>query len=261
MKVFLTVILACIGLISLFSELDLAALEIYDETFDRAVYSFALAKGLNAIISVLQSSEVNLSFFVGATIGIGQILDPVNDLVERFSMIMLISSVSLGVQHLLLILGKSLFLKFLLALFTTIVIVGIWVKKLEASFIFRISIKIVALLIILRFGAVIFIYANQALYNEVYAHQYQTSSTYIDGYKSNLETLKQDQKRLSSSLSKLESKSEIFSKKVIELITIFVVTTILFPLLFIWFFIILFRFIFNIKINYDIIPSLKIQGN
>ena len=257
MKIFLTIILLAISLLSLYSQVDTNAIEIYDETFDRAVYSFALAKGLNAIISVLQSSEVNLSFFVGATVGIGQILDPINDLVERFSMIMLISSVSLGVQHLLLLFSKSMFIKVLLIVSASIVAIGIWVKKLEASAILSVFIKVLFLLIILRFGAVVFVHSNHFLYNEVYAGEYKTSSIYVSKYKSNLEVLQQDQKKLASSLSKLESKSEAFSKKVIKLITIFVVTTILFPLMFLWFFIFLLRLVFSIKIDYAIIFSIQ----
>jgi hypothetical protein len=253
-------LLLFVSLASFLSEVDATALQIYDETFDRAVYSFALAKGLNAIISVLQSSEVNLSFFVGATVGIGQILDPINDLVERFSMIMLISSVSLGVQHLLLLLAKSMFLKVVLAFSASIVMLGIWNKKLQGVFIVSMFVKIVLLLIILRFGAVVFIHSNHILYNEVYAVEYKTSSEYISNYKSNLELVQQDQKKLASSLSKLEEKSEIFSKKVIKIITIFVITTVLFPLMFVWFFIMLFRFIFTMKMDYDIILPLKYKG-
>lgn len=257
MKIFLTFILVVVALCSLFVEIDKSAFLIYNESFDRAIYSFALAKGLNAIISVLQSSEVNLSFFVGATIGIGQVLDPINDLVERFSMIMLISSVSLGVQHLLLLMGKSMFVKVLLLLSAVIVIIGIWVKKFNISVIFNFVFKLLLLLIVLRFGAVVFIHANEILYNKVYATEYKESSDFIDRYKSNLEVLQKDQKRLASSLPQLESRSETFSKKVIKLITIFVVTTILFPLFFIWIFLYLMRFIFHVKIDYGIISQLK----
>ena len=148
MKIFLTIFLVLLSMISLYSELDNAALKIYDETFDRAIYSFALAKGLNAVISVLQSSEVNLSFFVGATIGIGQILDPLNDLVERFSAIMLVASISLGVQHLLLIISKSIFVKILLIVFAIMSIFFIWMKKFQTSYALKMSMKLVLVLLV-----------------------------------------------------------------------------------------------------------------
>jgi len=261
MRVFLTVFLLALSLLSWVSGVDESALEIYNETFDRAVYSFALAKGLNAVISVLQSSEVNLSFFVGATIGVGQILDPINDLVERFSMIMLISSISLGVQHLLLLLANTMFLKVVLGLSTLIVLFGIWRRKLFGSNAFAFFMKMVILLIVLRFFAVVSIHANYFLYNELYAQEYQNSTKYISEYKSNLEILQQDQKQLKSALTRLERKSELFSKEVIQLITIFIITTVLFPLIFIWFFMLLLRLIFSMKVDYDIILFNKIKGN
>ena len=48
---------------------------------------------------------------VGVTLSIGELLDPFNDMVERFSWVMLLTSVSLGIQKILLIFGGKLFLK------------------------------------------------------------------------------------------------------------------------------------------------------
>jgi hypothetical protein len=256
MRVFLSVVLVLVSVISLFSVVDENAIALYDETFQRAIYSFALAKGLNAVISVLQSSEVSLGFVVGATLGVGQVLDPINDLVERFSMIMLISSISLGVQHLLLILGKSVFIKVALALFAFVVMIALWVKKIQASVAFVWGVKIVALLFLLRFGAVIFVYSNHFLYQEVYAKEYQSASEFINNYKFDLQRLEQEQKVVDSSLGKLQDKSEVFSSKVIKLATIFIVSTVLFPLAYLWLFVLLIRLIITKKLTYDIITPL-----
>ncbi len=253
MKIFLTVLLVFFGLLSLFVSVDESALDIYNESFDRAVYSFALAKGLNAVISVLQSTEISANFIVGSTMGIGQILDPMNDLVERFSWIMLASSVSIGVQHLLLILGKSLFIKVALSVSIILSLVSIWVKKLHFSFSFILSLKIVFLLLVLRFGAVVFIYGTQLFYNQVYAQDFQNSTNFINGYKTEL-ILVQKQKNIKNIEQfwvDMKQKMEDFSKKVIKLITIFVVTTVLFPLLFLWFTFILIRWIFGLKYDSD----------
>ncbi len=59
----------------------------------------AIARGFNGIISVAQGTEVAIQpVGVGVTLTIGEILDPLNDLVERFSALALIASVSLGLQ-------------------------------------------------------------------------------------------------------------------------------------------------------------------
>ena len=74
-----------------------------DSAFNRALVSFALARGLNGVISVAQGTEIAIQpAGVGINFAPGEILDPVNDLVERFSWIMLLASSSLGVQKVLL---------------------------------------------------------------------------------------------------------------------------------------------------------------
>lgn len=249
MKILITLLLIVISFFSLFTTIDESVMIIYSENFDRAVYSFAIAKGLNAIISVLQSSEVSASFFVGATVGIGQILDPINDLVERFSWVMLVSSVSIGMQHLLLVLGKSMFIKILLLVSVLFTLLCLWMRKLDKSMIFVFSIKLFIFLFILRFGAVIFMYTTQFVYQEVYSKQYESSNKYIQAYNDDLRVIQKNKTEFESLWTKLKDKTEMFSKKVIELITIFVVTTIVFPLLFLWFFVLLIRLIFNIRLE------------
>lgn len=249
MKIFLSVLLLMIALLSLYAQIDESAMEIYKETFNRAVYSFALVKGLNALISVIQSTEINVSLFIGATVGVGQVLDPINDLVERFSVVMLISSVSIGIQNLLLLFGKSMFIKITLIIFSFLVLVSLWFEKLRTTQMFFFSVKFVMLLFILRFGAVIFIYTTQYVYQDVYLEEYNSSNKYIQVYKNDLELIKDNKENMDSLVVQLKNKTEEFSKKVINLITIFVVTTILFPLLFAWFFLFLIKLIFNMKFD------------
>lgn len=74
-----------------------------DNAFKRALVGYALARGLNGAISVAQGTEVAIQpAGVGVNFTPGQILDPVNDLVERFSWIMMLASSSLGIQKVLL---------------------------------------------------------------------------------------------------------------------------------------------------------------
>ncbi len=249
MKIFLSALLVIIALFSILVDVDESAIKLYYESFDRAVYSFALAKGLNAVISVIQSSEINVSFFVGATVGLGEILDPLNDMVERFSWVMLMSSVSIGIQHLLLILGKSMFIKAALIISSVVTLTIMWVKKLHNSTAVLLILKIFVLLFVLRFGAVIFVYTNESFYNNIYADNYKNSTAFISDYKEDLEEIQKEKKELDSYWSDFENKMDAFSKKVIKLITIFIVTTVIFPLLFLWFLIILIRWVFNLKFD------------
>jgi len=77
--------------------------EHVDTAFKRALAAAAIARGLNGVISVAQGTELGIQpAGVGVNFTPGEILDPVNDLVERFSWIMLLASSSLGVQKVLL---------------------------------------------------------------------------------------------------------------------------------------------------------------
>ncbi len=69
---------------------------------ERALITAAIARGLNGVISVAQGTEIAIQpIGVGVTITAGEILDPLNDLVERFSWLALVASASLGTQLLL----------------------------------------------------------------------------------------------------------------------------------------------------------------
>ena len=76
-----------------------------DEALVKATASFAVARGLNGVITVFQESSISAGVVVGGSVAVGQVLDPVNDLIEYFSWVMLFSIVSLGVQKLLLVIG------------------------------------------------------------------------------------------------------------------------------------------------------------
>ena len=87
--------------------LDNLATSQADAGLKRAIASFATARALNAVISVVQGTEVSGGVVVGVTLAPGQALDPVNDLVEQFSALMLAASVAFGAQILLMKIGAT----------------------------------------------------------------------------------------------------------------------------------------------------------
>ena len=79
--------------------LDSSASRYVEAGLKRALVSFAAARTLNAVISVVQGTQVDVQpGGVGMTFTPGQVLDPINDLVEQFSLLMLAASVAFGVQ-------------------------------------------------------------------------------------------------------------------------------------------------------------------
>jgi hypothetical protein len=131
-----------------------------------------------------------------------------------------------------------------------------WIKKMRIAWAFVFGLKIIFLLLVLRFGAITFLYTTQTFYNHVYLEQYTSSTTFINEYKSDLELIPKNEKNFEKYLDRFKNKMELLSKEVIKQITIFVVTTILFPLIFLWFFMFLIRFIYGLKFDSDRIVAL-----
>ena len=100
------ILLAALVACSWFSPFDSIATEKIDAGLKRALVSFATARGLNAAISVLQGTNIAVEpAGIGVTLAPGEVLDPLNDLIESFSNLMLIASVSFGIQHVLISIG------------------------------------------------------------------------------------------------------------------------------------------------------------
>ena len=70
-----------------------------NETTQKIIISYASARGINALISVIQDSELTLGTpIAGVNIALGEALDPLNDIVERLSTVLMYSTVSLVLQ-------------------------------------------------------------------------------------------------------------------------------------------------------------------
>ena len=109
----IALLLGCLALVALtwFSPVDSSAEATVDAGLKRAFAAFAVARGMNAAISMLQGTEISVGLGVNATLSVGEVIDPFNDLVEQFSDLMLLASVSFGIQKLLLATGQLLLLK------------------------------------------------------------------------------------------------------------------------------------------------------
>lgn len=81
------------GLLDQYSE------DYVDRAFTGAGLIYATARGINALVSVLQGTELDVVF---VTVAVGEALDPINDLIERFSEFVLIALGSLAMQKILL---------------------------------------------------------------------------------------------------------------------------------------------------------------
>lgn len=72
-----------------------------DDAAERAIAAFAVARTINGVVSVVQETQVGVSLGLNTTLAPGQILDPLNDLIERFSTVALIAATLLWALKLL----------------------------------------------------------------------------------------------------------------------------------------------------------------
>ena len=100
-----------------------------DKSIKETAIVYATARGINAIVSVLQSSEFSVSFVGGIAITAGEILDPINDSIERFSEIVSVALASLVLQKILAgIVAQDLF-NWLISIFAIALIASLYFKQ------------------------------------------------------------------------------------------------------------------------------------
>jgi hypothetical protein len=137
----------------------------YQSLFQRALVTFALARTLNGVISTVQGTELALQpAGVGLTLTPGEILDPVNDLVERFSWIMLGASVSLGIQDVLLDISGWWVIQALVALLALCLLAVTIRSGASGQGVHGILTRVFLIALFIRFAVPVTLIANDVLY-------------------------------------------------------------------------------------------------
>lgn len=262
---------------SLTQTLDTTSKQHIDKAFNRALITFGIAKTLNGVISVAQGTEVAIQpAGIGINLTPGQILDPVNDLVERFSWIMLASTTSLGIQKIFLSISIWPAFNYVLVFFLIFGLLLLFFKATQylnlRIFILRISL----LLVVLRFTVPVAGLTNEYIYqifleNEYIAAANKLESTTLEiGQLNESEQFNQpDIKKKSvweSAKAFYNSTSEMLdinkrieeykiaakesTHHIINLIAVFIFQTIIIPLTFIFLVYFLCRYIVNLNFNF-----------
>ncbi len=218
---------------------------------------------INGVISVVQGTEVALQpAGVGVTLTPGQILDPVNDLVERFSWIMMGATISLGVQNVLLDISAWWVIQILFAALAAWMMVRVWYpgqdSRLQRTLLKRVFFHIV----IIRFSVPLIRIANDFLYQQFLEQRYQQSTEIIAEAGRELEQIKEEASveesqdtdesmldsitrawsstvesiDLSGRLKRMQAQAADVIEHLIQLSVVFVLQTALLPVAFLWFF-------------------------
>ena len=266
-KILIVLLSIVIVLIAFSYSLDMKGKELVENSFTQSVIVFGSAKGLNAVISLAQGTEVDLPFL---TVAVGEVLDPVNDLVEQFSLVMLASMVSLGIQKIMMNFVTTDSYNYILFFF--IVVVNVWLFiRFNKDEQFRILFfKITVILVFLRFAVPFLGIANEYAYESFVKQEYNIKvlNENIISVKENVNQVMQntlEKKDDNTIVGKISTFTEKFDSKyydtkieeykkavdnsseyIIGLIIAFIFQTILLPLLFLFLLYHFVRAIFNL---------------
>lgn len=239
-----------------------SAKDVIDKSFNQALIVFGSAKALNAVISLAQGTEINLPFVV---VAVGEVLDPINDLVEQFSLIMLASLVSLGIQKILLNFVSNDFFNLTFIISIVIFNIFLFLKFKNIESIKNMALKLTLILLFLRFSIPFVAYLNQYSYDYFIKPQYnieQLNETILNTKdeisKINLESVEEKESgffekfRQKFDMTFYEEKVDEYkdavdssSDNIVDLIIVFIFQTILLPVFYLFVFYILLKKLFN----------------
>lgn len=243
------------------AEIDHHAESYVEESMVRAAYTFAIVRGLNGIVSVIQGTEIAVSpAGIGLNLSVGEVLDPINDLAERFSWIMLVSTTSLGLQRIIMEMGDWLGLRILLTSAMILFAVSTWQRYWGIVDLHWLAVRLIMLALAARLFIPAVSFVGETIYDRFLNRHYleatetltrvreelkQTVPTTQEktdehGSNSTLQELRRwmvetkDLMDIRSKIDRLGAKLERFTEDTVRLMVVFIFQTILIPLIMLW---------------------------
>lgn len=233
-------ILAFLMILVWFRPIDEKAEEYTASGLKRALATFAAARTLNGFISVAKETSLNVQLGVGASINPGAILDPLDDLVEQFSEIMLLATLSFATQRLLIEATGALPVCLLLTILLLAWFSYCWRKRPPPSWLPKIAIALLCLRLVIPVMAL----SSEVVYIIFLSKEYKTVGEHFgvedaddDGGEGIFATVKRWGAMsidVVKNIGSLTVWAESFVKHIVRLAAVFIVQTIVFPLVFLW---------------------------
>ena len=264
-KILLPLLLVLMVASSWLNPFDSIAIEKVDAGLKRALISFASARTLNAVVSVIQGTD--LSFEpggVGVKLAPGQALDPINDMIEKFSNLMLAASVSFGIQHVLLSIGGHWLMSVAL---TSAAILWIVFFFRRAAIPLPVT-KLLVITIVLRFAVPAVTMGTEILFQNFLVNDYSTSQKIIEasttdakkimpqsalpvnaGIWDKMKNLTSQDFNVAAKIEGLIKAAEQWPEQIIRLMVIFLLQTLILPLILLWGLIAMVKSVFGMQLQ------------
>ena len=231
--------------------MDAPATAQVDAGLKRALISFATARALHGVLSVVQGTQFSAQpLGVGVTLTPGQLLAPVNDLVRHFSDLMLAASVAFGVQKAVIAIGSYWPIS---AMLTVVALAWGWVYFRQQRVQPWLS-KVLVVLLMARFAIPVVIIGTDAIWQKFLAADYVATQIAIDSASGQAQRLGPPAVTGTESTSFLDKArqwmsgvtevkarfediklaAERVTEQVIRLMVIFLLQTLILPVLLLW---------------------------
>ncbi len=283
-KTVITLLAVVVGILAYTGTVDEYGEDYADKGFKRALATFAVARALNGVISVAQGTEVAVQpAGIGINFTPGEILDPVNDLVERFSWVMLASSTSLGLQKLLLTIFSSQAFSLATVISLALAIFALWYQGRQPPWLKPLLYKVTLFVLIVRFCIPAVALVGEGVFSLFLEEQYSTSTRHIEetteaiaevnrrtdaeipsgNDASLLDRAKQMMDSAAASVDvggyvdRYKEVAADASEHAVNLIVIFTLQTILLPLFLLWLLIRILKRIAHLRAVFDFTPAFQ----
>ncbi len=254
LMIVLAIALAASGIV------DDAAEEYAEDAFRRALVTFAVARTLNGVISLAQGTELALEpGGVGVNLGVGEVLDPINDLVEQFSGVMLVATSSLGLQNVLLKMTRWWGFTAALCLAGAAAVILLWWPGMAERRYVVTGTNLLVMTLALRFIVPSLIIATNTVATHFLEPEQRTATAALEATSATIEDLNagaapalppgdesfmdrlgttiRDTWRsmdVEARLDRLRMATANASEHIVNLIVLFVLQTIILPIVFVW---------------------------
>ncbi|MBT3175768.1 MAG: hypothetical protein HOG03_11970 [Desulfobacula sp.] len=167
--------------------IDESCIEYLDKTLKRATIAYGLCRATNALVSVFQEIDIGFELVGTITFSPFEWLDPLNDLVERFSWILLAAMTSIGIQEFFIRLLPDSIINFIFLPGLFMWLTGLWANKYLPINLLTIGKHLVLLAVVLRFIIPAEVAINNWIYDYHLKNKYNQS---VDNIKTSVKEIK-----------------------------------------------------------------------
>lgn len=170
--------------------IDSTAETYFRDSITKAGVSYGVCRVINATVSVIKESSVELEpAGIGLSLAVGQIVDPINDMVERVSNVLVMSITSLGVQELAYEISLTV-VPFIVAVLLLILSILVWFRNERILKLQRIVLNVLVLASIARFCLPLSSIANEFLQETFFEDKIVEANTKLTDGTADLNKLK-----------------------------------------------------------------------